>query len=268
MSIKSTKLSNLIFISYLNYFTTGIIIILGFTVKSFSAGSACGAHWPLCPAIFTEPNIKVYLEFSHRFFTLLGIVLFVFQLFLAIRAKASKIFYWFKIIGILLLIESLIGAVIVIFKLPDSVLNLHKTILYLIHPIVSILLFASLGLICAQLKQNLSVKDKLGWLMFLIAMMVTGALNSLVLNDKHVFILSRLEVLLIYLSKPYLFLHPFLGLVGLIIALKHSNLKFVYSLFTALLTGFLIPIFHIKVISIIHFFSFLLVVHYLIFSKK
>jgi heme A synthase len=127
-----------------------LVILGGAVVRATGSGDGCGASWPTCTdRIFpSNPALETVIEFSHRItsaFAILGV--------LALYVLARRIYprgHWVgKAAGmslILMVVESLLGASLVIFQWVDQDASIGRMIVVPLHLVNTYLLLGALTL--------------------------------------------------------------------------------------------------------------------------
>jgi protoheme IX farnesyltransferase len=127
-----------------------LVILGGAVVRATGSGDGCGASWPTCTdRIFpSNPALETMIEFSHRItsaFAILGV--------LALYVLARRIYprgHWVgKAAGmslILMVVESLLGASLVIFQWVDQDASIGRMIVVPLHLVNTYLLLGALTL--------------------------------------------------------------------------------------------------------------------------
>jgi len=135
MSMINTKARNkpqrlyLILASSTALLTVGLIVF-GAVVRVTDSGLGCGSDWPLCDGRLLPPldNITAWIEWLHRLFAALIGLLGLGTLGVAIRAyrHEDKIVLNFTIVAaVLFFLQSMLGAIVVVFELPPTFVTLH-----------------------------------------------------------------------------------------------------------------------------------------------
>lgn len=210
---------------------TVAVVIGGALVRATDSGAGCGESWPICGGQLI-PDIGTHhtaIEVSHRLMTgLLGIVLVT--LFLIVRRHFAKTHYLRRAVfaaGMLLIVESLLGASLVLFGWVEYDASIARLIVVPVHLVNTFLLVGSMALVAffagggRPFRVDLSrIRDKIAGLSLGIILVIgaTGALNALadtlILSD-HLRDPSPGEVLV---SEPVLrqvrTIHPFTAIIG------------------------------------------------------
>ncbi|MBL8120510.1 MAG: heme A synthase [Anaerolineae bacterium] len=106
------------------------LIVFGAVVRVTDSGLGCGNHWPLCNGTIFPPldNLTAWIEWLHRLFALLIGVFGLLTLYVAVRAYRQRDRYvlGITVVGALLfVVQSALGALVVIFDLPPTTVTLH-----------------------------------------------------------------------------------------------------------------------------------------------
>lgn len=118
-----------LFTAYMTVFA----LILGNLVVATNAGDACGTDWPICNGKIVPDftQYKILIEYSHRLFTsLLGFVILLNFIFAWKRKypKESSVKVWALLTMILLLVQSLVGALNVVWETPPGFTTIDVTV--------------------------------------------------------------------------------------------------------------------------------------------
>lgn len=126
------------------------VILWGAFVRATGSGAGCGAHWPLCngEVIPRAPEIETIIEFIHRLSSGLVLILMVLLIAGAFRMfpKGHIVRKSASAVGIFTLIESLIGAVLVLNELTGQNDSIHRAVVMMIHLVNTLLLTGSIFL--------------------------------------------------------------------------------------------------------------------------
>ncbi|MBL8160728.1 MAG: COX15/CtaA family protein [Anaerolineae bacterium] len=106
------------------------LIVFGAVVRVTDSGLGCGNHWPLCNGTVIPPldNLTAWIEWLHRLFAILIGLLGIATLVVAIRAyrARNRVVLGTTIIAALLFaLQSTLGAIVVVFDLPPTMVTLH-----------------------------------------------------------------------------------------------------------------------------------------------
>ena len=129
---------------------TVLVILGGAIVRATESGDGCGASWPACTdRIFpSNPATETVIEFSHRMTSALAI-LGVLALFVLARRLFPNGHWVRRAAGlslILMVVESLLGASLVIFEWVDQDASIGRMIVVPLHLINTYLLLGALTL--------------------------------------------------------------------------------------------------------------------------
>ena len=124
------------------------VIVFGAFVRATGSGAGCGSHWPLCNGVMIPraPAIETVIEFSHRLSSGVTLVLIAILIVQVWRTypKGSALRKSSGFIGLFVIIESLLGAGLVLFELVQHDASLARAISMMAHLLNTFLLLASL----------------------------------------------------------------------------------------------------------------------------
>jgi heme A synthase len=127
-----------------------LVILWGAMVRATGSGAGCGAHWPTCngEVIPQSPQVETLIEFTHRLTSGLALLLVVGLLVWAWRVypKGSLVRRAAAASMVFMVIESLVGAVLVLFSLTGTNDSLARAIVIALHLANTFLLLAALSL--------------------------------------------------------------------------------------------------------------------------
>ena len=163
---------------------TLFVILWGAWVRFSHSGEGCGASWPLCNDqwIPDDSSAKTWTEWIHRATAFIfgwltaGLLLWGFKIF----PKNHKNRWVMGVMGVLTLLEALIGAGIVLKGLTGSNDSLSRMLVLNIHTLSSLCLIACPALLWRFSFKNNPLPKKSCWIIsifFLIAVM--GSMTSL-----------------------------------------------------------------------------------------
>ena len=122
---------------------TLIVIVWGAWVRISHSGDGCGESWPLCAGEFIPSSAakKTWIEYAHRLMSG-SYGLWVIFLFFYTRSKiqSHRLKQWTGILFILMIIEALLGAKLVLFKLVGTNDSILRLVAMALHQINSLLL--------------------------------------------------------------------------------------------------------------------------------
>lgn len=106
------------------------LIVFGAVVRVTDSGLGCGNHWPLCNGTVIPPldNLTAWIEWLHRLFAVLIGLFGIATLVVAIRAYRDRnraVLGMTISAAVLFALQSALGAVVVIFDLPPTMVTLH-----------------------------------------------------------------------------------------------------------------------------------------------
>ncbi|MBE2269203.1 MAG: heme A synthase [Anaerolinea sp.] len=106
------------------------LIVFGAVVRVTDSGLGCGNHWPLCNGTVVPPldNLTAWIEWLHRLFAVLIGLLGIATLVVAIRAYRKRnpgVLTFTVIAAVLFVVQSGLGAMVVLFDLPPTMVTLH-----------------------------------------------------------------------------------------------------------------------------------------------
>jgi heme A synthase len=123
-----------------------LVILWGAFVRATGSGAGCGAHWPLCngEVIPRAPAVETLIEFTHRLSSGLVVLLVVVLVVSAFRLfpKGHLVRKSAIAVGVFTIIESLIGAVLVLNELTGQNDSIHRALVMMVHLINTFLLIA------------------------------------------------------------------------------------------------------------------------------
>jgi len=163
-----------------------LVILWGAFVRATGSGAGCGAHWPLCngEVIPRAPAVETLIEFTHRLSSGLVVILMAVLVIAAFRLfpKGHLVRKSAAAAGVFTIVESLIGAVLVLNELTGQNDSIHRAVVMMIHLINTFLLVAAIFLTARWSADDHSNRLELkrgGWSVLiylgLIGMIVLGA---------------------------------------------------------------------------------------------
>jgi len=163
-----------------------VVILEGAVVRATGSGNGCGNHWPLCngEVIPHHPRIATIIEFLHRSLTgilstlVIGLIVWVF----AARAPGTRVRRAAKWVGVLLVTEALLGAVLVKGAYVEKNASDMRVFVQCIHFTNTMLLVAALALTWWWARERERVvagveARSVAWIS-IIATLVVGATGS------------------------------------------------------------------------------------------
>lgn len=163
------------------FLTIGLIVV-GAIVRVTDSGLGCGNDWPLCDGELMPPlsNLTAWVEWSHRLFAVLIGFLGLAMLRLAWKERLTlgRLVLWATVVAATLYaVQSGLGAAVVVFELPPTMVTLHLGSAMLL---VGALLVASIAARHAGMREA-AVTDHLTTLAYIttalsLVIILTGAL--------------------------------------------------------------------------------------------
>jgi heme A synthase len=170
--------------SWLVLSTAGLtlgLIVFGAVVRVTDSGLGCGNHWPSCNGTFFPPldNVTAWIEWLHRLFAALIGLLGVGALAVAVsayRRRKRSVLVMTAIAAALFMVQSALGALVVVLDLPPTMVTLHLGVAMLL---LGALLAA--GIFALYRPKRVYGRDSFTSLLYLTAAMtlliiLTGAL--------------------------------------------------------------------------------------------
>ncbi len=166
------------------------VIMFGAWVRITGSGAGCGEHWPTCRGeiLPRDPGAATIIEFSHRLTSGLSLVLVVVLLVWAFRAtpRGHAARKSAASMAVFILLEALIGAGLVLFRLVEKDDSAARAVVIAIHLVNTLGLIASGALTAwftgAPRRRSTAVPER-GWLLAgLVALALvsaTGAITAL-----------------------------------------------------------------------------------------
>lgn len=216
-------------ILFLNVF----VILWGAVVRATGSGAGCGSHWPLCNGeiVPLEPRIETLIEFSHRlssalaFLGVLGMMILARRIFPprhAVRRFASLSL-------VFMIVESLIGAGLVLFELVGANASLARAGVVSFHLLNTLLLLACIALTwwrsrfaeAKSRKTTFRFPSRAAWGIFATTVLLVGVSGAIAALGNTLFpsqsliegFQKDLEATSHFLIRLRVF-HPFFALLG------------------------------------------------------
>jgi heme A synthase len=127
-----------------------LVILWGAYVRATGSGAGCGDHWPLCngEVIPRSPQAEMLVEFTHRATSGLALLLVAGMLVWSMRAypKGHSVRQGAKLSMLLIVVEALVGAGLVLFKLVAGDDSLYRVVAIAVHLVNTFLLLGALAL--------------------------------------------------------------------------------------------------------------------------
>ncbi|MFZ5892219.1 MAG: COX15/CtaA family protein [Myxococcota bacterium] len=126
------------------------VVLFGAVVRITGSGAGCGRHWPTCQGeiVHLPKRVETLIELSHRVSTGLNALLVFALTFRAFRLfeKGHSARSALKFASAMMVVESLIGAGLVLLSLVGTDASLRRAIVMPLHLIATSGLCAALGL--------------------------------------------------------------------------------------------------------------------------
>jgi len=181
-----------------------LVILWGAVVRATGSGAGCGNHWPLCngQVIPLSPRVDTIIEFIHRCmtggagFVLVGLVIWIFRA--TPKGKAARTMAIAS--TILIVIESLLGALLVKLGYVTGNQSVGRVIMLSIHFTNTLLMMGAMTLTAVMLETEQETRElrlregKSMWaIVGLIATLVVGVSGSLAALGDTLFPASSLR---------------------------------------------------------------------------
>ena len=125
-------------------------ILWGTIVRATGSGAGCGNHWPSCNGtILPDPqHIQTVIEFTHRTLSGIALIMVFILLIWGLRAypKGSHQRVGFIGSSFLIILEALLGAGLVLFKLVGTDTSVYRAVAVSLHLLNTFVLLAFLSL--------------------------------------------------------------------------------------------------------------------------
>lgn len=127
-----------------------MVILWGALVRATGSGAGCGNHWPSCNGeiIPTPQRIQTVIEFTHRMMSGLGLIFVLALLLWGLKTYPKGNHQRIGFIGaaIFILLEAVLGAGLVLFKLVGSDTSVFRAVAVSLHLLNTFILLAFLAL--------------------------------------------------------------------------------------------------------------------------
>lgn len=127
-----------------------VVVLGGAIVRATGSGDGCGASWPLCTdRIFpSNPGLETVIEYSHRVTSALAVLGVVVMFVFAVRLyeKGGRVRKAATASLALLLFESVLGALLIIFSWVDQDASIGRMVVVPIHLLNTYILIGALTL--------------------------------------------------------------------------------------------------------------------------
>lgn len=244
-------------LAWVSLVITVLVILWGAVVRSTGSGAGCGSHWPLCngEVVPQEPGFKTLVELSHRVTSGIAFLIVVAQTILAFKwfPKGSPVRRFAKLSLLFMVVESLVGALIVILRLVGDNSSLARAIVIALHLSNTFLLLGAMTLLLKAARGMhtifLPLKKHTGWLILSVSILflLSGASGAIVALGNTLFpspsLVAGLQADFDATSHFLIRLrviHPIIAIFAGIVAWGFANRYFSLSLakvFGALIAG-------------------------------
>lgn len=127
-----------------------LVVLWGAFVRATGSGAGCGSHWPLCngAVVPRAPQVETIIEFTHRLssglalFATVGLIIWAFRRY----PRAHTVRRGAAFAMGFMLVETLIGAGLVLFQLVAYNTSLTRAVFSAVHLVNTFLLLAALTL--------------------------------------------------------------------------------------------------------------------------
>lgn len=122
---------------------TLLVIVWGAWVRISHSGDGCGESWPLCAGEFipSTGQKKTWIEYAHRLMSgSYGIWVIILFFYTRAKIQSVRLKQWTSILLVLMIIEALLGAKLVLFKLVGTNDSVMRVVAMALHQINSLLL--------------------------------------------------------------------------------------------------------------------------------
>jgi heme A synthase len=127
-----------------------LVILWGAIVRATGSGAGCGNHWPSCngEVIPTPQRIQTVIEFIHRMMSGTALILVLILLIWGLRSYAKGSHQRIGFIGaaVFIIVEALLGAGLVLFKLVGANSSVFRAVTISLHLLNTFILLAFLAL--------------------------------------------------------------------------------------------------------------------------
>ena len=127
-----------------------LVILWGAVVRATGSGAGCGDHWPLCNGHVVPPSAEVetFIELFHRATSGIALILVLIMLIAAFRMypKGHLVRRGAVLSAVFILLESLVGAFIVLMRLTGNDTSVGRAVVIALHQVNTLLLIAAITL--------------------------------------------------------------------------------------------------------------------------
>ena len=127
-----------------------LVVLWGAIVRATGSGAGCGSHWPSCNGqiIPTPERVQTIIEFAHRIMSGVALILVLILLLWGLKSYARGSYQRIGFIGaaVFIIIEALLGAGLVLFKLVEANSSAFRAVAVALHLFNTFVLLAFLSL--------------------------------------------------------------------------------------------------------------------------
>lgn len=127
-----------------------LVILWGAIVRASGSGAGCGSHWPSCNGelLPSFEKFQTIIEFTHRMMSGIALLLVLVLLIWGLRKFKKGNYQRIGVIGSasFILIEALLGAGLVLFKLVADDSSTYRAVAVSVHLLNTFILLAFLSL--------------------------------------------------------------------------------------------------------------------------
>jgi heme A synthase len=166
-----------------------LVILWGAYVRASFSGDGCGQHWPLCngQVIPQASQVKTLVEFAHRISSGISAILVLVMLVWSLRAfpKGHLARLGAKISLAFIVVESLLGAGLVLFRLVAGNTSAERAVAGGIHLINTLLLLGAITLTAWWAGGGRAIRLRgqgaVGWMLVagLVSVLILGASGAI-----------------------------------------------------------------------------------------
>jgi heme A synthase len=125
-----------------------LVVLWGAFVRATGSGAGCGAHWPLCngEVLPRAPQLETVIEFVHRLSSGFALIFVIIMFVWALRffPNGHPVRLGVKLSLFFIITESLVGAMLVLFKWVALNQSIERVISVSVHLVNTFLLLGSL----------------------------------------------------------------------------------------------------------------------------
>lgn len=166
-----------------------MVVLGGAIVRATGSGDGCGESWPLCTdrLIPANPGLETVIEFSHRVTSALAVlgVLVMFVFAVRLYEKGHRVRTGSAASLALLLFESVLGALLIVFSWVDQDASIGRMIVVPVHLLNTYILIGALTLTAWWSSGNpgpmkpIDARTKRSLALGAVGLLVIGAVGAL-----------------------------------------------------------------------------------------